>query len=82
MSVYELQEELQKDFKFPYYYEKNWDAFYDAMNDKLVDGKVSVVFSGMDSFYKRFPQDANALIRSLKDLNQDHPRRLDVTIRK
>ncbi len=80
-SVYELQEKLQETLDFPYYYGKNWDAFYECMGEKLAPpAQVTLVLRGIKDFEKRFPEDSEKLLSILKDLKKDFPKNIFVVV--
>lgn len=82
-SAYELHEQFQKDLDFPYYYGKNWDGFYDCMSDKLNEGQeITLSFSELDNFKKRFAMDTNRMMNVLEDLRAAYPHSFRVVIKK
>ncbi len=80
-SVYELHEKLQETLDFPYYYGKNWDAFYECMSEKLTNpAQVTLILRGIKDFEKRFPEDAEKMLSTLKDLKKDFPKNFFVVV--
>lgn len=80
-SVYELHEKFQETLDFPYYYGKNWDAFYECMSEKLTNPtQLTLVLRGIKDFEKRFPEDAQKMLSTINDLKKDFPKNFFVVV--
>jgi RNAse (barnase) inhibitor barstar len=61
-------------FDFPGYYGKNWDAFWECINDtrqSVMPRKL--VVKGFNVLEKRLPRDAELLRTLLADYQNSHP---------
>lgn len=68
----QLQVTLKKSLDFPYFYGKNWDAFWDAITGLVMLPEI-LVFEDWKSLEKFLPGEASNL-RELLDLyNKENP---------
>ncbi|MEU9584052.1 barstar family protein [Streptomyces werraensis] len=61
-----LQRLLQRELKFPYFYGRNWNAFWDAVTG-LVDLPYELTFTGWAAFSASLPAEAGKLRELLDD---------------
>src|SRR5688572_18936713 len=67
-SVRELHERLAETLKFPDFYGKNWDAFWDSITG-LVEMPHRLVITGWSNVTAHWPRDAQIMLDCLRDLN-------------
>ncbi|CAD6526313.1 hypothetical protein LMG28727_02145 [Paraburkholderia kirstenboschensis] len=71
-SVEQLHERLMRQLKFPGWYGKNWDAFWDAIT-KLVDMPLVLRLKNWSGFEIRFPRDAALMSDCLERMARQYP---------
>lgn len=71
-SEEELQEVLARHLRFPDFYGKNWDAFWDAITG-LVELPNQLEFIGTAQLQAVIPDAHQKLTESLVELNQEFP---------
>lgn len=72
-STADLHRRLQEALRFPDWYGRNWDAFWDAITG-LVRMPETLKLAGWSSLQKRFPRDAEQLQRALSDMLAEYPK--------
>ncbi len=72
MSTDEFHSTLSDALRFPGWYGRNWDAFWDAITG-LVEMPVQLKISGWDALCKRLPNDAELMQKCLDDLSLEYP---------
>ncbi|MBQ8163782.1 MAG: barstar family protein [Clostridia bacterium] len=60
---------LAREFDFPDYYGRNWDAFWDCITDLILssDG-LNIEIIGIDEIYSRYKEDMDIFIETLNEL--------------
>ena len=59
MDIDQIHSLLAKAFEFPDYYGKNWDAFYECVNDdEASNPPVTLIIKGWDHFVREHLKDA------------------------
>lgn len=67
-----LHEVLQGALKFPDWYGRNWDAFWDAITG-LVEMPEVLKLLGWQSFQVRLPIEARQLRSALEEMSEKYP---------
>lgn len=60
-SIYELHERIQKDFDFPEWYGRNWDALWDCMRDVFEDEAYCVELCGFSLMAEELKEECGVL---------------------
>ncbi|WEW98319.1 barstar family protein [Pseudomonas nitroreducens] len=68
----ELHECLAQALKFPDWYGRNWDAFWDSITG-LVDMPEVLEFQGWSAFSAIMPQESKQLMELLGEMNEKYP---------
>ncbi|AYZ64277.1 ribonuclease inhibitor [Burkholderia multivorans] len=72
-SVRQLHERMMTQLKFPHWYGKNWNAFWDAITG-LVEMPLVLRLKNWIEFERRFPHDAMLMNDCLQDMERKYPR--------
>ena len=73
-SAQSLHEMLAVALRFPDYYGKNWDAFWDCITDPdQSDMPRRLIVSGFDMLQQRLPREAELLRRCLIERQREKP---------
>lgn len=68
MEIDDIHSLLAKAFEFPEYYGKNWDAFYECINDDEVSNPPQkLIVKGWDHFIREHLRDAKLLWSCFED---------------
>jgi ribonuclease inhibitor len=71
-SSEQLHELLEEAFGFPSYYGRNWDAFWDCIQE-VKTGPWEIAIKGWEQLQTRLPHDARMLGEILADLQFKSP---------
>ena len=61
----EIHEVLKRDLDFPDYYGRNWDAFWDCLNDMYGD-PIHIEIVGLEVIERKFGDAASKMLEILK----------------